>query len=209
MYAKQLEMQRVIHLLKLLRSKSQVAARDHRRAMVENLGELDERHLAMFARRIDNLAAEGLAKAVRAKVFDIKVVARLNILKLAVDGLRGVDITAAVKKAILVGVRDIQGGVAVADMLLESGVNLDVAPLARLLLDKRNAMSLKKLTPPQCPQIRNAKTKEAATSNKERIAVHAIVVEAMYEVDHSIPLDIVGRSFAVFKAHNMKIWELG
>lgn len=151
MCAKQLEMQRVIHLLELLRSESQVAPRNHRRAMVENLGELDERHLAMFARRINNLAAEGLAKAMRAEVFDIKVVAHLNILKLAVNRLRGVDITAAVKEAILVGVRDIQGGVAVADMLLKGGVNLDVAPLARLLLDERKAMTIKKLTPPERP----------------------------------------------------------
>ena len=119
--------------------------------MVENLGELDERHLAMFASRIDNLAAEGLAKAMRAKVFDIKVIVRLDNLELAVNRLRGVDITAAVKEAILVGVRDIQGGVAVADMLLKGGVNLDVAPLARLLLDERKAMTIKKLAPPERP----------------------------------------------------------
>ena len=134
--------------------------------MVENLGELDERHLAMFARRLNNLAAEGLTKAVRAKVFDIKVIVRLDNLELAVNRLCGVDIAAAVKEAILVGVRDIQCSVAVADMLLKGGVNLDVAPLARLLLDERKAMTIKKLAPPQCAQIRNAKTKEAATSNK-------------------------------------------
>ena len=118
--------------------------------MVEYLRELDERHLAMFARRIDNLAAEGLAEAMRAKVFDVKVVARLIGLELAVDGLRGVDITAAVDEAILVGVRDIKCVVAAAYMLLKSRVNLDVAPLARLLLDERKAMTIKKLTPPQC-----------------------------------------------------------
>ena len=134
--------------------------------MVENLGELDERHLAMFARRLNNLAAEGLTKAMRAKVFDIKVIVCLDNLELAVNRLCGVDIAAAVKEAILVGVRDIQCGVAVADMLLKGGVNLDVAPLARLLLNKRKAMTIKKLAPPQCAQIRNAKTKEAATSNK-------------------------------------------
>ena len=134
--------------------------------MVENLGEFDERHLAMFARRLNNLAAEGLTKAVRAKVLDIKVIVRLDNLELTVNRLCGVDIAAAVKEAILVEVRDIQCGVAVADMLLKGGVNLDVAPLARLLLNKRKAWPIKKLTPPQCAQIRNAKTKEAATSNK-------------------------------------------
>ena len=134
--------------------------------MVENLGELDERHLAMFARRLNNLAAEGLTKAVRAKVFDIKVIVRLDNLELAVNRLCGVDIAAAVKEAILVGVRDIQCGVAVADMLLKGGVNLDVAPLACLLLDELKTMTIKKLAPPQCAQIRNTKTKEAATSNK-------------------------------------------
>ena len=159
-------MQRVIDLLELLGSETKIAPRDHRRAMVENLGELDERHLAMFARRLNNLAAEGLTEAMRAKVLDIKVIVRLDNLELAVNRLRGVDIAAAVNKAILVGVRDIQCGVAIADMLLKGGVNLDVAPLARLLLDERKAMTIKKLTPPQCAQIRNAKTKEAATSNK-------------------------------------------
>lgn len=107
MCAKQLEMQRVIHLLELLGPEAKIAPRNHRRAMVENLGEFDESHLAMFARRLNNLTAEGLAKAMRAKVFDIKVIARLDILKLAVDGLRGVDIAAAVEEAILVGMRDI------------------------------------------------------------------------------------------------------
>ncbi len=134
--------------------------------MVENLGEFDERHLAMFARRLNNLAAECLTKAMRAKVFDIKVIVCLDNFELAVNRLCGVDIAAAVKKAILVGVYNIQCCVAVADMLLKGGVNLDVAPLARLLLNKRKAVTIKKLTPPQCAQIRNAKTKEAATSNK-------------------------------------------
>lgn len=177
--------------------------------MVEDLGELDESHLAMFARRLDNLTAEGLTEAMCAEMLDIEVIARFDDFELAVDHLCGEDIAAAVEEAILVGMCDIQGGVAVTDMLLKGGVNLDVAPLARLLLNKRKAMTIKKLTPPERTQIRNAKTKEAATSNKERIAVHAIVVEAMHKVDHSIPLDIVGRSSAVFKAHNMKIWELG
>ena len=115
--------------------------------MVENLGELDERHFAMLTRRLDDLAAEGLTKAMRAKVFDIKVIVCLDNLELAVNRLCGVNIAAAVNEAILVVVRDIQGGVAVADMLLKGGVNLDVAPLARLLLDKRKAMTIKKLAP--------------------------------------------------------------
>ena len=165
--------------------------------MVEDLGELDESHLAMFARRLDNLTAEGLTEAMCAEMLDIEVIARFDDFELAVDHLCGEDIAAAVEEAILVGMRDIQGGVAVTDMLLKGGVNLDVAPLARLLLNKRKAMTIKKLTPSERTQIRNAKTKEAATSNKERIAVHAIVVEAMHKVDHSIPLDIVGGSVAV------------
>ena len=148
MCAKQLEMQRVIHLLELLGPEAKIAPCNHRRAMVENLGELDECHLAMFARRLNNLAAEGLAKAMCAKVFDIKVIVRLDNLELAVNRLCGVDIAAAVNETILVGVRDIQGGVAVADMLLKGGVNLDVAPLASLLLNKRKAMTINKLTPP-------------------------------------------------------------
>ena len=134
--------------------------------MVENLGELDKCHFAMLTRRLDDLAAEGLAETMGAKVLDVEVIVRLDNLELAVNRLCGVDIAAAVKEAILVGVRDIQCGVAVADMLLKGGVNLDVAPLARLLLDERKAMTIKKLAPPQCTQIRNAKTKEAATSNK-------------------------------------------
>lgn len=134
--------------------------------MVENLGELDKCHFAMLTRRLDDLAAEGLAETMGTKVLDIKVVACLDDFELPVDHLRGEDIAATVEKAILVGVTDIQCVVAVADMLLKGGVNLDVAPLARLLLDERKVMTIKKLTPPQCAQIRNAKTKEAATSNK-------------------------------------------
>ena len=107
MCAKQLEMQRVIYLLELLRPEAKVAPCNHRRAMVENLGEFDERHLAMFARRLNNLTAEGLTKAMRAKVFDIKVIVRLDNLELAVNCLCGVDIATAVKEAILVGMRDI------------------------------------------------------------------------------------------------------
>ena len=105
--------------------------------MVENLGELDERHLAMFARRLNNLTTKSLAKTMRAEVFDIEVVARLDDLELAVDSLCGVDCATFGEKAILVEVLNIQGIVAVAYMLLKGGVNLDVAALTCLLLDER------------------------------------------------------------------------
>lgn len=148
--------------------------------MVENLGEFDESHLAMFARRLDNLTAEGLTEAMCAEMLDIEVIARFDDFELAVDYLCGEDIAAAVEEAILVGMPDIQGVIAVAYMPLEGGVNLNIAPLARLLLDKREAMTIKKLTPLERTQIRDAKPEEAATSNKERKTVHLVVVEPMY-----------------------------
>ena len=119
--------------------------------MVENLGELDERHLAMFARRLNNLAAEGLAETMGAKVLDVEVIACLDKLELAVNRLCGVDIAATVKEAILVGVRDIQCGVAVADMPLERGIDLNIAALTRLLLDKREARAVEELFPLERP----------------------------------------------------------
>ena len=134
--------------------------------MVENLGEFDERHLAMLTRRLDDLAAEGLAETMGAKVFDIKVVACLDDFELPVDHLRGEDIAATVEKAILVGVTDIQCVVAVADMPLERGIDLNIAALTRLLLNKREARAVEELSPLERPQIRDAKSEEAATSNK-------------------------------------------
>ena len=148
--------------------------------MVEDLGELDESHLAMFARRLDNLTAEGLTEAMCAEMLDIEVIARFDDFELAVDHLCGEDIAAAVEEAILVGMPDIQGVIAVTDMPLEGGVNLNIAPLARLLLDKREARAVKELFPFERPQIRDAKPEEAATSNKERKTVHLVVVEPMY-----------------------------
>lgn len=148
--------------------------------MVEDLRELDESHLAMFASRVNNLTAEGLTEAMCAKVFNIEVIARFDDFELAVDHLCGEDIAAAVEEAILVGMPDIQGVIAVTDMPLEGGVNLNIAPLARLLLDKREARAVKELFPFERPQIRDAKPEEAATSNKERKTVHLVVVEPMY-----------------------------
>lgn len=75
-----LEIQGVIDILQLLGAQTKVAPRNHRRGVVEDLGELDERHLAMFASRVDDLTAEGLAKTVGAKVFYVKVISRLGAL---------------------------------------------------------------------------------------------------------------------------------
>ena len=136
-------MKRIVDLLELLSPEPQVATRNHRRAMVENLRELDECHLATFASRVNNLATKGLAETMRAKVFDIKVISRLDGLELAVDALSGNDVAAAVEEAKLIGVLDIQGVVAVADMPLERRINLNIAALARLLLDKRKVSAAK------------------------------------------------------------------
>lgn len=136
-------MKRIVDLLEFLGPETQVTACNHRRAMVENLRELDERHLATFASRVNNLATKGLAETMRAKVFDIKVISRLDGLELAVDALSGNDVAAAVEEAKLIGVLDIQGVVAVADMPLERRINLNIAALARLLLDKRKVSAAK------------------------------------------------------------------
>ncbi len=162
-----LKIERVVNLLKLLGPKPQVATRNHGRTMIEYLGELDERHLTMFTRRLHNLAAKSLAKTMRAKVLDIEVITSLDGLKMTVDRLRGLDCATVVEKAMLVEVLNIQGIVAVADMLLEGCIDFDVAALARLLLDEREAWATKQMLPFQGTQVGDAKTKKATTSYKK------------------------------------------
>ncbi len=70
------------------------------------------------------------------KVFYIKAISRLDGLKMTVDHLRGYDLAKAIQEAELVGVSNAEGVVAVADMLLKGGVDLNLAALARLLLDE-------------------------------------------------------------------------
>ena len=61
----------------------------------------------MLTCRVDNLAAEGLAEAMAAKVFDVKIVASLNTLKVAIYHLRRVDNAILVKEAIFIKMFDI------------------------------------------------------------------------------------------------------
>lgn len=162
-----LEVQGVIDILQLLGAQAKVAPRNHRRGVVEDLGELDERHLAMFASRVDDLTAEGLAKTVGAKVFYIKIISRLDSLKMTVDHLRGYDLAKAIQKAELVGVSNAEGVVAVADMLLKGGVDLNLAALARLLLDERKARAAQEVFPRKTLQIGDAQTEKTAAANKK------------------------------------------
>lgn len=163
-----LEVQGVIYILKLLSTKTEVAPCNHRRGVVENLRELDEGHLAMFAGRVDDLTAEGLAKTMGAKVFYIKVILRLDGLELAVDHLRGYHLAEAIQEAELIRMSHAEGAVAVADMLLKGGVDLDLAALARLLLDERKTWPTQQMIPRKSLKIRDAQTKETAAANKKR-----------------------------------------
>lgn len=162
-----LEIQGVIDILQLLGAQAKVAPRNHRRGVVEDLGELDERHLAMFASRVYDLTAEGLAKTVGAKVFYIKIISRLGTLQMTVDHLRGYDLAKAIQEAELVGVSNAEGVVAVADMLLKGGVDLNLAALASLLLDERKARAAQQVFPPKTLQIGDAQTEKTAATNKK------------------------------------------
>ena len=130
-----LEVKSIVDVLEFLGAEAKVAAGNHRGAMVENLGELDERHFAMLARRVDNLTTKGLAETVAAKVFDIKVISMLDAFEMAIYHLRRDYRSCVVKEAELIVVLNIKGVIALTDMSLKCAIYLDVAAFSGLLLD--------------------------------------------------------------------------
>lgn len=86
---------------------------------------------------------------------------------MTVDHLRGYDLAKAIQKAELVGVSNAEGVVAVADMLLKGGVDLNLAALARLLLDERKARAAQQVFPRKTLQIGDAQTEKTAAANKK------------------------------------------
>ncbi len=91
-----LKIEGIVDVLEFLGAEAKVAAGNHWGAMVENLGELDERHFAMLARRVDNLTTKGLTETVATKVFDIKVIALFDGFEVAVNHLRRDNCSCAV-----------------------------------------------------------------------------------------------------------------
>ena len=130
-----LEVKSIVDVLEFLGAEAKVAAGNHWGAMVENLGELDECHFAMLARRVDNLATKGLTEAVTAKVFDIKVISMLDAFKMAIYHLRRDYRSCVVEEAKFVVVLNIKGVITFADMSLKCAIYLDVAAFSGLLLD--------------------------------------------------------------------------
>ena len=130
-----LEIEGIVDVLEFLGAEAKVAAGNHWGAMVENLGELDERHFAMLARRVDNLTTKGLTEAVAAKVFDIKVISMLDAFKMAIYHLRRDYRSCVVEEAKFVVVLNIKGVITFADMSLKCAIYLDVAAFSGLLLD--------------------------------------------------------------------------
>ena len=130
-----LEVKGIVDVLEFLGAEAKVAAGNHWGAMVENLGELDECHFAMLARRVDNLATKGLTEAVTAKVFDIKVISMLDAFKMAIYHLRRDYRSCVVEEAKFVVVLNIKGVITFADMSLKCAIYLDVAAFSGLLLD--------------------------------------------------------------------------
>ena len=165
--------------------------------MVEDLGELDERHLAMLTCRFDDLTAEGLTKAMGANVLYVKVILSTHGLEVAVDHLRGDNVAMAVEEAELAHAPNVKGLIAVAYMLLEGGVDLYLAALARLLLDDRETRTAKKLSPCQALQVGDAQPEEAAAADKEREAIVFVVVQLVNKVEHLAPLDVIGCSVTI------------
>ena len=130
-----LEIEGIVDVLEFLGAEAKVAAGNHWGAMVENLGELDERHFAMLARRVDNLTTKGLAEAVAAKVFDIKVISMLDAFKMAIYHLRRDYRSCVVEEAKFVVVLNIKGVIALTDMSLKCAIYLDVAAFPGLFFD--------------------------------------------------------------------------
>ena len=130
-----LEVKSIVDVLEFLGAETKVAAGNHWGAMVENLGELDERHFAMLSSRVDNLTTKGLAETVAAKVFDIKVIALFDGFEVAVNHLRRDNCSCAVEEAELIVVEDTEGIIALADMLLKCSIYLYIATFSGLLLD--------------------------------------------------------------------------
>lgn len=114
-----LEVKGIVDILEFLGAEAKVAAGNHRGAMVENLGEFDERHFAMLARRVDNLTTKGLTEAMTTKVFDIKVIALFDGFEVAIYHLRRDYRSCVVKEAELIVVLNIKGIIALTDMSLK------------------------------------------------------------------------------------------
>lgn len=130
-----LEIKGIVDVLEFLGAETKVAAGNHRGAMVENLGELDECHFAMLACRVDNLTSEGFAETVATKVFDVKVISMLDTFKMAIYHLRRDYCSCVVEEAELIVVEDTEGLIALTDMSLKCAIYLDVAAFAGLLFD--------------------------------------------------------------------------
>lgn len=130
-----LKIEGIVDVLEFLGAEAKVAAGNHWGAMVENLGELDERHFAMLSCRVDNLATKGLTETVAAKVFDIKVVSMLDAFKMAIYHLRRDYRSCVVEEAKFVVVLNIKGVITFADMLLKCAIYLYIATFAGLFFD--------------------------------------------------------------------------
>ena len=111
-----LEVKSIVDVLEFLGAETKVATGNHRGAMVENLRKFDECHFAMLACRVDNLTSEGLAEAMAAKVFDVKVISMLDTFKMAVNHLRRDYRSCVVEEAKLVAALNIKGLIALTDM---------------------------------------------------------------------------------------------
>ena len=130
-----LEIEGIVDVLEFLGAEAKVAAGNHRGAMVENLGEFDECHFAMLARRVDNLTTKGLAETVAAKVFDIKVISMFDAFKMAIYHLRRDYRSCVVEEAKFVVVLNIKGVITLTDMSLKCAIYLDVAAFSGLFFD--------------------------------------------------------------------------
>lgn len=138
--------------------------------MVEDFTELDKSHLTVFSGHFNNLSPKCLTEGVRGEVPNIfQHILYLYLFQDNIDALNSVE------KTFLVRVFDVQSLITLPDMLLHTSIDLYLAMFSSLLLVDDKTLT-EYLFPRKGEKITDAKTKEAATSNKKAHSVFAILV---------------------------------
>lgn len=144
--------------------------------MIEYLRQFYYGHLAVLSGHFHYLTTEGLAERVGGEVLNIfQHILHLDFFQDNIYTLNRDNIIVAVEETFLVRVFDIKSLIALLDMLLHTCIDLYLTVLASLLLVEGETLT-EYLFPRKGEKITDAKTKEAATSDKEAHPIFAISV---------------------------------
>lgn len=170
--------------------------------MVEELGELDERHFSIGAGHIHDPAAESLAEGMCADVPCLQLIDGLDPFQVAIDHLAGQDRSVFGQEAGLRRVRASQCPPAVTDMLLEALVDPHLPSLSGLLfVQGERAVLGQYLLPAERPQVGEPQPEEAAAADEEGHPIVPVAVQPTDEVHSLVPFDVVGRCKLVLECH--------